>query len=51
MEPESSLPYSQALATPVPILSQHHPVPTTPSHFLKTKYNTTENCVSYDRNI
>ena len=34
METESSLPYSQ-VPPPVPILSQFHPVPTTPSYFLK----------------
>ena len=34
MEPKSPLPYSQ-VPPPVPILSQLHPLPTTPSHFLK----------------
>src|SRR5215468_6331814 len=34
MEPESSLPYSKC-PPPVPIPSQLHPVPTTPSNFLK----------------
>ena len=38
MEPEYSLPYSQA-PPPVPIVSQLHPVPTTPSHFLKINLN------------
>jgi hypothetical protein len=38
MEPEVSLPYSQC-SPPVPILSQLHPVPTTPSNFLKTHLN------------
>ena len=38
MEPESSLPYSQAPAT-CPYPEQPHPVPTTPSHFLKIHLN------------
>ena len=38
MEPESSLPYSQARAT-CPYPEPLHPVPTTPSHFLKIHLN------------
>jgi hypothetical protein len=38
MEPKGSLPYSQVPAT-VPILSQLHPVPTTPSNSLKIHLN------------
>jgi hypothetical protein len=39
MELESSLPYSQVPVT-CPYLSQLHPVPTTPSNFLKIHLNT-----------